>query len=169
MGSIARNVVVTFSVILAVTADVYSQEWTFLGNEFLIRRDFSEIVISEHDAGAARLFVDPIRNLPNGEAQRLRQLVVASLSDKVRMADSKDDANYWLQILFQHHKFPFKNPNNEPALGSVLFSICKYPIKEVTRDCENLTYYYFFDSARIDLFEKALALWTRAVFARAVK
>jgi hypothetical protein len=169
MGSIAQTVAVILSVILAVTADGYSQEWSFLGNEFLIRRDFSEIVISERDAGAVRLFIDPIRNMPNGEAQRLRELVVASLGDKVRMAESKEDANYWLQILFQNHKFPIKNPNNEPALGSVLFSICKYPIKEVTRDCENLTYYYFFDSEKIDLFEKAVALWTRAVFPFAVK
>jgi hypothetical protein len=169
MGSAARTAAVILSVILAVIAESYSQEWTSSGNEFLVSRHFSRIVITGRDAVAARLFIDPIRNVPTDEAQQLRQLVVASLSDKVRMADSKADANYWLQILSQNHKFPIKNPNNEPALGSVLFSICKCPIKEVTLDCENLTYFYFVSSARVDLFERVLALWMGAVFPPAVK
>jgi hypothetical protein len=169
MGSTARTVAAFLSVILAFIAEGYSQEWTSFSNELLISRHFSEIVISGRDATEARIFIDPIRNVSNNEAQRLRQLVVSSLSDKVRIVNSKDHANYWVQILFQNHKYPIKNPNNETALGSVLFSTCKYPTREVTRDCENLTYFYFFDLARIDLFERVFALSMNSVFPSTAK
>ena len=169
MGFIARTVAAAFSVILAVTADGYSQEWTFLDNEFLIKRDFSEIVISGPDAGATRLFIDPIRNVPNGEAQQLRRLVLDSLRDKVLIADSKEHANYWLQILFQEHQYPIRNPNREFAHGSVVFAICRYPIKEMLDDCENLTYFYFFDSARSDLFKQVFSLWMATVLRAGTK
>lgn len=169
MGSAARNAAVILSLTLATVGQGQSQGWTPFGNEFLVSRDFSNIVITGRDPTEARIFIDPIRNVTNEEAQRIRQLVIGSLSDRVRIADSKDDANYWLQILFQNHKYPIKNPNNETALGSVLFSTCKYPIKEVTLDCENLTYFYFFASPRVDLFERVLPLWMGAVFPPAPK
>src|ERR1700693_4295595 len=84
MGSAARNAAVILSLTLATVSQGQSQEWMPVGNEFLVSRDFSKIVITGRDAAEARIFIDPIRNVSNDEAQRLRQLVVSSLSDKVR-------------------------------------------------------------------------------------
>jgi hypothetical protein len=144
--STVRVAAVTVGFVVASVVGAHAQRWTSYGNQFLISRNFSEIVINETDAASASLYIDPIRNVSNDEGGRLRQLVLDSLRDKVRIADTKEHANYWLQILFQDHKYPIRNPNLEFAHGSVVFSVCRYPIKEMSDDCETLTYFYFFDA-----------------------
>ncbi len=139
------------------------------GNEFLVSRDFSEIAISGPDAASASLYIDPMRNVSNVEGEQLRQFVIDSLRDKVQIADSKEHANYWLQILFQDHEYPVRNPNHEFARGSVVFAICKYPVKEMVDDCETLTYFYFSYFARRDLFQRVFTLWMDSIFPINVK
>jgi hypothetical protein len=164
-STIARTVALTFGVLAAATCESDAQQWSSFGGDLLLSHQLSEIVISAPEAAEAHVFVDPVRNVSNDEGQQLRTLILESLDKRVRIADKKEGANYWLQIILQEHKYAITNANHEPAHGSLTFSICKYPIKAVERDCENFVYFYFFDSTKTVLFKRVLPMWMEEVFA----
>jgi hypothetical protein len=140
-----RNLALILAVLLGSSTAGIPQNWTSIDDDLLVQRDFSEIVL---DGGAgtevARIYVDPFRNVPSEEGQGLRQLVVDSIVKTLRIVDTKDAASYWLQILVhQDTDYAIRNSRRQPSRGSIVFSICKYPIKDINKDCETLSYYYF--------------------------
>src|SRR5258708_11401250 len=121
------------SLLLAVATFSSSRATEFLSisNEFGITRDFSTIIIAGSEARTARLFIDPVRNVSPFENNELRPTVVGSLSDKVQVVSSKEDANYYVQVVMNRYtNYAIRNPAREPAHGDVLIGICKYPIHD---------------------------------------
>jgi hypothetical protein len=138
-------------------------------NDFLITRDFGPIVISGADLKTARVFVEPLRDFGPSEAIEFRQFTLDSLSAKVRVVQTRDDANY--RILIRMEKFidyAIRNSKHEPAHGLIVLSTCKWPIKETTSDCENMTYYYFADFANAESFHRVYRMWMDYVLPPAV-
>jgi hypothetical protein len=164
VGSVAGTVAVILAVLAATLTAAHLQQGRSPDNDLMVLRQLATIVISGREAEEAQIFVDPVRNVSNEEGQQLRGIVVESLGREIRIAKKKEDANFWLQIILQEHKYPYTNANRELAHGSLTFSICRYPIKETERDCENFIYFYFFDSARMSLFSRVTPLWIDEVF-----
>ena len=156
--------------ILAVPCRGVATEVVSISNEFMISRDFSRIVIKGSDVQAARVFVDPVRMVSPSENAELHQIATNLLRDKLQIVSNKESANYLVQIIMQQQRdYAIRNPKRESAHGFILISICKYPIKEVANDCENLTYFYFDDYKKIDLFTKVFNMWVDTVVPSQVK
>src|SRR5258708_39137853 len=133
------------AVILAAFGPGVAREVTALMNEFSILREFSAITIAGQDIKAARVFVDTERfvvsTISEAENGELRKIVVDGLSSKLQLVNSKNEANYLVQIrMYQSPDYAIRNPRNEFARGLVLLSICKFPIKDQSEDCGSLTY-----------------------------
>lgn len=162
--TIIRNLALILAFLGASTAGI-AQTWTSIGDDLLVQHDFSKIVI---DGGTgpevARICVDPVRNVPSEEGRRLRQLVIDSIGKTSQIVETKDAANYWLQILVHHNAdYAIRNSRRQPSRGSIVFATCKYPIKDMRKDCETLSYFYFSDMTTAAIFEKVFPIWREAV------
>jgi hypothetical protein len=164
VGSAARTVTVVLGILVGTLSAAHPQQWRSFGNDLMVLHQLSKVVISEQEAKESQIFVDPVRNVSNEENQQLRGIVLASLRQKIRVVEKKEDANFWLQIILQQHKYPITNAIREPAHGSLTLSICRYPIKQSELDCENFVYYYFSDAAKESLFTRVFPLWIEEVF-----
>ena len=95
--TITRNLALILASLLGACTAGIAQTWTSIGDDLLVQHDFSKIVI---DGGTgtevARICVDPVRNVPSEEGQRLRQLVIDSIGKTSQIVETKDAANYWL-------------------------------------------------------------------------
>jgi hypothetical protein len=151
-------------IILAAPRRAVATEVVSVSNEFMISRDYSRIVIRPPDARSARVFIDPIRNVSPSENAELRGILINLLSDKLQLVSDKANANYFLQIVFERHKnYSIRNPKRDPAHGFILMGLCKYPIEDMPRDCESLTYFYFDNYKKTDVFTKVFHMWVDAV------
>ncbi len=160
----ARAAAVIFAVVAPIFSVAHSQQWRSFGDDLLVSHQLSKIAISSREAEVAQIFVDPVRNVSNEESRRLREVVLELLDHKIRIAENKEDAKFWLQIIIQDHKYPITNANHEHARGTLTFAICKYPIEETERDCENFVYFYFSNVDRLSLFYRVVPLWIEEVF-----
>jgi hypothetical protein len=159
--SIAKPLVrVVSSLALLFPIHCIATEMVYKDNDFLITRDFTPTVIGATDLATARVFVEPMRDLSPSEAAELTQFAIDSLSKKVRVVQTRDDANYRILIRMEKIRdYAIRNPKREPTHGLIVLSTCKWPIKEATRDCENITYYYFADFAYGDIFRRVFRMW----------
>lgn len=159
--------------LIALTASVSAAcatEAVYLNNDVGITRDFSpNIVIADSKRADARIFFKTEglsqKGLSSEENAKLDAMVRALLESKsLRIVDGQADANYMVQIILDRHPNPsIRNPANAPAQGFVLGVLCRYPIKTVTDDCQNLTYFFFQRLQPEEMLNKALWFWRVAV------
>lgn len=140
-----------------------------LTNEFRVVRDFSPVVIDGITAKSARVFIDTDRfvvaRLSAIENSELQQAAVAAVASKTKTVKSKDEANYLVQIrMEQFSNYSIRNLRGEYARGIVMFSICGFPIKAATNDCENLNYFYFREYKADAIFRTVLQMWLETTF-----
>jgi hypothetical protein len=171
IGLAAMRAFVLSLTVFAMSGFGLATEYLSVNDEFGIARDFSEIVMTESEARSARVFVNPVRNVSAAENIELHSFAVGLLSEKVQVVSSKQDANYDLEIVMQQFtNYALRNPAGEPSHGFVLAGICKYPIRDMSRDCESLTYDYFRDYRNNDeILRRYLKLWVEDVFPSSAK
>jgi hypothetical protein len=142
----------------------YSVELVSLNDEFGITSSFSRIVLSELDAQKARVFVDidrlVVRDASASENAQIRRIAIDRLAQKLKLVPKKEDSDYIVQIrMEQYVNYAIRNPHNKPSRGLVMASICKYPIREIGSDCQNIEYDYFYNASRTELFDRFFAMW----------
>ena len=145
---------------ISLSADA---EPVFRNDRLAVMRDFGPLTINPAEAKNIRLFVDPVRMVSASEGDQLRAIVLESLQTKLSIVTDKADANYLMQIIVQNFKnYAIGNTRGQPANGYILVSLCKFPIKDIPHDCENMTYFYFDEHWTLDLFREVFSLWTEA-------
>jgi hypothetical protein len=146
--------------------------------QFVITHNFLNIVIGEQQQRSVRAFVDvqtfappdhgKVNTLPDQD--EVGSLAIHLLESKVQLVARKDDANIFVEILmYQTINYAIRNLKGEPAKGFILVGICKYPIMETAKDCDNQTYFYFADYRPSDVFEKVFGMWSESVFPRVAR
>jgi hypothetical protein len=145
------RIAASIAVILTTCGSGYAREVVSLTDEFGILRDFSHVTISGPEIKNARVFFDASRFVLDGRSSpadnsELQKTAINELSSRVQLVKSKDEANYLMQIrMGLDFDYAIQNPQREPSHGYVMISICKFPIRNMSEDCENLQYNYFQD------------------------
>jgi hypothetical protein len=156
----------SLAVMLAASGPCVAREIISLTNDFGILRDFSHITMSASDIQTARVFVDIDRfvvpNLSAAENSELQQIALEGLRTKLQIVRSKDEANYLVQIrMYQCPNYAIRNPQRESSHGFVMISICKFPVRNMSEDCENLQYDYFRYYKAKEVFSTVFRMWLK--------
>ena len=165
------RVFVSVAAILAASAPGTAREVISLTDDFRILRDFADITISEQDGKNARVFIDidrfVVRTISPAENAELHQIAIDGLSTKLHLVKNKDQANYLVQLrMGQAPNYAIRNPRKEPSHGYVMISICKFPIGDSSKDCENLQYDYFKDDEAKTVFSTVLRMWLKQTISK---
>jgi hypothetical protein len=129
----------------------------------MVSRDFAKIVLEGEPARAARVFVDPVRLVTPAENEKFHAAAVGALSARLQVVDDKKDANYLIQMIMQRQMdYAIRNPQQKPAVGYMLVSICKLPIVIIATECMNSEYFYFEVSSNSEVFAKVFNMWLEA-------
>jgi hypothetical protein len=135
-------------------------------DQFVVFRDFSEIVIPEQEAGSIQAFFDagPLSANSLSTSEEIKTIAIRLLESRIKLVPRKADANLLVQTrMYQTMNFAIRNPGREPAHGNIMVSVCKYPITAIAKDCENLTYYFFADYTANEIFTKVFTMWLNSV------
>ena len=144
----------------------HARELLSLTREFGILRDFTHQTIGNGD----RVFFDADRFVVTRESaatnRELRQIAIAGLKRKFHLVERKQDANVLVPIrMEQRPNYSIGNRYGAPSHGFVMISTCKYPIRTVSEDCENLQYDYFRERGATEVFSTVFDRWLKAVVA----
>jgi hypothetical protein len=167
MGFIGISLLL-FTLAIFTPVACFATELVSNTGEFLITRDFSAITIPPPEIPAVRVFFDKDRLTLKGfspaQDEELRNTAVDLLRRKLTVVQDKASANYLVQIRMEEFvNYAVRSARREPARGFVMSSICKFPIRDVATDCENLTYYYFHNHEQLALFRRLFSMWLGTV------
>jgi hypothetical protein len=152
---------------LILPLNARADEIVLSNDQFVVFRDFSNIVIPEQDIDSVRAFFDagPLSANSLSTSEEIKSIAVRLLEKRIKLVPQKGDANLLVQTrMYQTVNPAIRNPSREPAHGLVMVSVCKYPIAVIAKDCENLTYYFFADSNASEIFTKIFTIWLNSVF-----
>jgi hypothetical protein len=155
------------AVLLAACGTGMAREVVALNNDFRILRDFARITLTAPDVQKARVFVDTDRfvvsTLSKAENAELQQIAITGVNSKLNLVKSKEDANYLVQIrMGQEPDYAIRNQQRDYTRGFVMISLCKFPINQISEDCENLQYDYFRKRDAKEAFSTVLDMWIKA-------
>ncbi|WP_157100178.1 hypothetical protein [Rhodoplanes sp. Z2-YC6860] len=156
-------------IFLTVTGQLTAHEVLSSSDEQRVLRDFSQITLANAAARDARAFFDVdkfvVQGLSAADNSELRKIARDGLSSRLHLVSTKDEANLLVQIrMGQRTNFAIRNPKNAPSQGYVMVSLCRYPIKDVSSDCENLQYDYFHDYRASEIFSTVFQKWLATIF-----
>lgn len=142
----------------------FASEVVSVNNEIGVLRDLSNIPFADDQIKNARVFFYRsrfvVKGLSKEDNEQLQQIAIRRLGDRLHLVGSLSEANYLVQIRMRlEPDFALRNPLGEASRGHVVISTCKYPVRKIVDDCENLEFDFFRRSEAVERLSTALQMW----------